>query len=420
MEGIEKNKKYLSFLKIINFILIFIVVLDPTNTIFHLKLVVFSLFCFTAFPLLKPKYYFVPLIFFTLFFLSYALGVITDEKIDNSMAILIIKAFLFLLYLFWVTDNRIKTFEYLYRISLIMALVEIFVYCIFQFSFFDIAKPLYGYISAHDNFIMIGKRNYYGLNVYQVFYKTSPMCVFLLGISLCVFLETKKKKFLLHSIIFALCLFCSGTRANWLAGFMIIVFIYLFYSYFSKKRMLFFTIFTCLGIFISIWVIIFLLTTSETSTNIKQGHLLSYMELFNSNYLKTLFLGFGPGRIFYTSGFGGEYSMTELSFFDLIKNFGCFGTLLISICLLYPMLNLYNNNSLSKLAKFSIAISYIAYLFDAGTNPLLISSTGFMVVCAMFYISDKNLYRELDVYRKNLIKFYCFKYNVKENDNKLC
>ena len=171
MEGIEKNKKYLSFLKIINFILIFIVVLDPTNTIFHLKLVVFSLFCFTAFPLLKPKYYFVPLIFFTLFFLSYALGVITDEKIDNSMAILIIKAFLFLLYLFWVTDNRIKTFEYLYRISLIMALVEIFVYCIFQFSFFDIAKPLYGYISAHDNFIMIGKRNYYGLNVYQVFYK---------------------------------------------------------------------------------------------------------------------------------------------------------------------------------------------------------------------------------------------------------
>ena len=107
--------------------------------------------------------------------------------------------------------------------------------------------------------------------------------------------------------------------------------------------------------------------------------------------------------------------MTELSFFDLIKNFGCFGTLLIVICLLYPLLNLYNNNSLSKLAKFSIAISYIAYLFDAGTNPLLISSTGFMIVCAMFYISDKNLYRELDVYRKNLIKFYCFKYNVKES-----
>ena len=53
------------------------------------------------------------------------------------------------------------------------------------------------------------------------------------------------------------------------------------------------------------------------------------------------------------------------------------------------------NKNYDKLLKSSLVIAYLLYLMIAGTNPLLVSSTGFMVICTMFYIGYNNILLEI-------------------------
>lgn len=161
-------------------------------------------------------------------------------------------------------------------------------------------------------------------------------------------------------------------------------------------------------LFVAFYVIIFLLVTSAPSTDIKSGHLKGYMELFNSNLLKTLTFGFGPAKYFYSYGVEQEVSATELTYMDLIKNYGIVGTVLMISMLCVPILNLINNKKIDFFQKYILFLGYVAYLFIAGTNPLLISSTGFILISIMFYVSDKDLFEEFNMsscFYKKLIKY---------------
>ena len=117
-------------------------------------------------------------------------------------------------------------------------------------------------------------------------------------------------------------------------------------------------------------------------------------DLFSRNPVKFFFTGFGPGAYMYSEGFQEVISLTELSYLELIKNFGLLMTTWLVMMFGIPLLKNVTNVKNSKLGRFSLGLSYLAYLFIAGTNPLLTTSTGLIVFVIALYLSNKNIENE--------------------------
>ena len=92
---------------------------------------------------------------------------------------------------------------------------------------------------------------------------------------------------------------------------------------------------------------------------------------------KTLLFGQGLGSYFYSSGFGTETSITELTYLEFIRNFGLIIAIIYYGLLLYPIRKL--RNQTFKEMHFLI-LAYVAYLMICVSNPLLVSSSGMLVL----------------------------------------
>jgi hypothetical protein len=181
-----------------------------------------------------------------------------------------------------------------------------------------------------------------------------------------------------------------------LSGILIVVFLTLFYLLYYKRSLLTFVVTFCSVSVIGMMLIMRLLTDrANRSSIVKAGHSESTLLLFSENPFRFLFIGTGPGSTFYTTGFDKVTVQTELTYFELIRNFGLIFTILIILLLCIPFINIINNKQYDKFLKISLFLGYLAYLFIAGTNPLLIGSTGFIVIAVMFYISRGNILREM-------------------------
>ena len=78
------------------------------------------------------------------------------------------------------------------------------------------------------------------------------------------------------------------------------------------------------------------------------------------------------------------------------------GTLIILAVIIFPIFKIYLNNNYDIVYKWSFVMGYFAYLFIAGTNPLLIGSTGFTVIMVVYYLSENNVLIEMNVSIPNL------------------
>ncbi|HIW35788.1 MAG TPA: hypothetical protein IAA30_02255, partial [Candidatus Treponema faecavium] len=86
------------------------------------------------------------------------------------------------------------------------------------------------------------------------------------------------------------------------------------------------------------------------------------------------------------------------SYLELIRMFGIFFSILIVCIYIRPFFLI---RKIENFENLSLAISYLAYLFIAGTNPLLIGPTGFMALwIAYVWLYKQN--KHLNVH--NLIK----------------
>ena len=137
-------------------------------------------------------------------------------------------------------------------------------------------------------------------------------------------------------------------------------------------------------------MVIILLATEpgEASNAIKYAHLTSYSILFESHPEYVLF-GQGPGSIFYSAGFGRWTTLTEWTYIELIRNYGLFSLVFMTVVLIpvYKLLKQHRNAQ-----AFGIFGAYMGFLFIAGTNPLLVSSTGMIVILSAYsYVHQLDL-----------------------------
>ena len=139
----------------------------------------------------------------------------------------------------------------------------------------------------------------------------------------------------------------------------------------------------CILFFVLLAVL--LMESDEPSNMIKYAHLVSYKELFTENPEYLLF-GQGPGTEFYTKGFRMMTMKTEWTYLELLRNYGlfCLPLLYVIMLPLFKLLLLARQHE----SALAMASAYFIYLITAGTNPLLLSSTGMLVVLSGYSYVD--------------------------------
>ena len=124
--------------------------------------------------------------------------------------------------------------------------------------------------------------------------------------------------------------------------------------------------------------------TNEASNNIKIQHIKDYGELFK-NSPKVLWIGQGINSCFYSSYYNNFIKATELTYFELLRIWGLPMSLLFVFFLIYPIIRFFAKYKQYYSYRY-IPIAYLAYLLIAGTNPLLLCSTGMIVIVYVYSI----------------------------------
>ena len=367
-------------------------VLDPSNKIFHTKYILFL----GVFLLWLPMYYRKKIalskqILFTMAFIGFfmpfyalSVGLIKNFATNTSLAELVyLNSFFFFFLLIVIVTENIQLRPVFTISALLLVVITAFSYIlpVFNPAFFT---KLYSFFVTEKEAAVYALRNYGGFTLLMVYYKTSPILVFPLAYYLhrLFILKIRKHRISQFLFILGLCvtLFLSGTRANIISMGMIILFYLLFYTYKKSKPLALLTAFIYLAALFygaNILAEVFL-NRSELSNQVKLGHLLSYIEHF-SKHTGILLFGQGIGSTMYTSGINSIVSVTELTYFELIRVWGLPVSIIFVFILLIPIYYEIKSGSISYLF-----IAYLAYLFIAGTNPLLLSSTGMLVLVYVF------------------------------------
>lgn len=408
MKNINIYNKLLIFF---NVLLLFSIIIDPTGVISRYKLF-FLPIIFLLIPILNYNMIKRICLLLAIFFISYAYSMLSNNVIDFNSAIKILLAIIGLLYIGAININILKSYKIFYVLTILMSIVVIVLYCL-AYTSHSFYVALAQFSKTHnDCFWVVPGRSFIGIKINAVFWPSAILCLLSLAISGYFFFTTKKGRYFLIIILLFLCLFFSGTRANILSSIMLIIGIYVFYLFKNKKVNQIGMILSIAFFFFTLIIYLLLNDKGEVSLQTKSLHVLSYNELFSEKPFNFLMFGNGPRFLFYTKGSQSFKSLTELSYLDLIKDFGLIQTCIIIGVFLFPLIKLYNNNYYDLFFKRAIILSYLAYLFIAGTNPYLFSLPGMYFYIFISGISmSKNFFNQFSHTRKKSnILYFLIKY----------
>ncbi len=255
-------------------------------------------------------------------------------------------------------------------------------YCVALIIDFIMLADLTGLISIFSNPIAVylkGIEELQGLGKgevatfgYSIFYKSCPLIL----VTYSIFLY--KNKYLL-CIPLALSMVACGTRANLFMMLAITVAIPVFCRKKSQKR----TVIICLLIVAAIILMPKLISKmsalneikADRSDNIKINDMLISLDISTASFLNFVF-GTGVGSAF-TSSRGMQLSTFELAYVDYFRQVGLIGLILFAVFLMKPIKILAKTNR-------PLLVGYIAYLAVSFTNPLLVTSTSFMLYLLVY------------------------------------
>ncbi len=227
---------------------------------------------------------------------------------------------------------------------------------------------------------MIGERTYGGLSYSYVYYHTAPLLVLSLAYFTYRSVTSKSWARYLNAallLVNLVAMLFSGTRNDIIFGLVTPLVVFLWYSGKNKRLTLFAVLLMGAAIAGTYGsdIIQAVFDPENESNAIKLAHLRDYFVMFSDP--KTLLFGQGLGSYFYSSGFGTETSITELSYFEFIRNFGLIIAIVYYGLLLYPIAML-RNRIFSE--SHYLILAYLCYLVICVANPLLVSSSGMLVL----------------------------------------
>jgi len=207
---------------------------------------------------------------------------------------------------------------------------------------------------------------------YSIFFKASPLIYFSLAYMM------KRKKYII-AITLVLSLFASGTRANAIVAIFIVVGTPILFFESANKKAIVWSIVIAICVTILPTFIKYMLEVSSIksgSDTLKMDDMVSVVKFMNDEPLRYL-LGSGVGSYFYSGGREKMVNIIEISYLDYFRQVGLIGFIPFIVFILYPFFKISSD-------KKWLLIPYLGYLATAATNPLLISSTAFVVYIVMY------------------------------------
>ena len=369
-------------------------IIDPSNQLFHLKEILFF------FTILTGLYEFLNFGNYKLFYLSILIsiiipsislfiGLIFNFNFSLEVGLGYFKSFVLFLLVNMLLNYTIdygKIFSKLTLILIPISLVILYLLVTDNFSFF---KNIMG---DYRDTVKIANRSFGSFDLIMVYYKTVSLLIF----GLTYLCSKKRFKFsgfnFLMIVLCAMVLILSSTRANILSVF-IIVTIYIFRNFFSKKMILrvFFWCFSVLLMIIEVipFLMEYFFNKDEASNKMKLGFITDYINFWSENTLAFV-IGQGLGGGIYTTERNLVYTL-EPTYFEIIRMFGLIGGLFIALFMLAPLILFHLSKNTKTYEKNSyFLLGYIIYIFlIIPTNPLLLSSTGIMVMLIAYSVSIK-------------------------------
>ncbi len=369
-------------------LLVLLFLVDPTNSIFHLKNIVFMLllaynFLFYKAEFFKARYFFYAV---SAVSISFIIANLRGTIIDLSELKGIYTAFAPLLLLPWIDRYDII------RLSKIPVLITagIVVALFWTIILYPIAEAaIYSFMWSHDDTIMMSHRYFLGIRFFGMYCKSTVamLPVFCIAVYNVV---TPGKRTLVDVLLVLLLLhlfLISGTRSSTLLP--LLLFVAILFVYCRNRR--YFNYFFYPAAFMAVFAILIiiyklLMEKSEASNLVKYAHITSYFALFERNPLFIIF-GQGPATYFYSEGFRHMTNITEWTYLELVRCYGLFSSFILYVVLV-PLIRLFKQISKSDIV-FAFILGYMLYLVIAGTNPLFLSSTGMLVVLTGYSFLDR-------------------------------
>lgn len=292
--------------------------------------------------------------------------------------------------------TRINLFPALCKALTVLAILIILVYIIvsiYPVSYFPIA-----YLGKDYGILLMGDREYSAdLTLPSIFFVTSPMLAISIAYYVGRVLDSTKGKKLLYIIILLInCLgmFFAGTRNNMaVAIFLPITIIFLN----SKRKALIGSFFIGCIVFFSVGYINeiqILLSPQEVSNEAKLGFVKDYFEIFKNPV--DLIFGQGLGAYHFWSASRGYFYITELTYLEIIRNFGLIMGMIMMMLLLFPVMYAYFVRK--SFTEKHIIVGYFFYLIMCISNPLFFSSLGMLIlsiIIANIFLHDIYIYEKV-------------------------
>ena len=139
----------------------------------------------------------------------------------------------------------------------------------------------------------------------------------------------------------------------------------------------------------------------EISNEIKYADFASYIDCIFTN--SNVVWGAGLGSEFYSAGRGFLVSSTEQTYMDIFRIYGLPLGIILIVAVYYPALYFFSSRFSRCLQYKRFILAYVLYMILAGTNPLLISSTGMLVWAIGLTFVYKIKTNQLDICNNSIL-----------------
>jgi len=218
-----------------------------------------------------------------------------------------------------------------------------------------------------------------GLVMQQVYFVTSPM----LAISIAYYLQRSAQTrrgaralYVTLAMISCAGMFVAGSRNNMLVAIFLPLTLYFLHSRNKAVGWALCTGFVLLGLALYQNEIRTLLDPGEYSNYTKLALLRDYAELFARP--SVLLFGQGLGAYHFWTARGWEYFISELTYLEMIRNFGLFGAMIMFALLLYPLIYAFTIDRTYR--DRDVVVGYGFYLIICASNPNMFSSMGMLIL----------------------------------------
>lgn len=364
-------------------LLLFFFAADPTNTLFHMKDIAFLLLMAYNVAFFQAEwrrliYFFMGAVAITV---PWLLAVARGEVLDEEFIMGLYKALAPLCLLPWIHCYDVVRLARwpVFITGLVVVLLFWVIICVPETE-----TAIYMYMKTTDETIMMANRYFLGFKFFCMYHKSTACFLLVFSVAFYHCIRAGKRtiaSFLVFAVLFNTFL-VSGTRMTILFPFLVMGGI--FFHFYRDKRYYNYVLYPFSVLVLVIFVVLVLklmADTAEPSNLVKYAHLTSYKELFDANPAYLLW-GQGPGARFYSEGFHRMSVQTEWTYVELLRYMGVFSLLILAV-FLWPLYGLWKRRRQDECC-YVLGIAYGVYLVIAGTNPLLLSSTGMFTLLVVY------------------------------------